>query len=184
MAVDAEEQRKLDDLIAFVARKGEISEASARRLVTQIFFKSKPRDRYLHTEIGEVTLGIMLLDNPEMYGWLMRGEPYEFLPGKDQKGRFGWIVRVPVPLAPVVIQCWDHFVRATYDRSRCLEAVNAGNVGNAKPEISDRRQYWLQAKLQEADARLEMTREVWDRERRKYWPMAMAIVNNRAREIG
>ncbi|MBN6742860.1 hypothetical protein JKG47_20655 [Acidithiobacillus sp. MC6.1] len=179
MAVEAEEQRKVDDLVAFVARKGEISEASARRLVTQVFFKQEPRDRYLRTEIGEVTLGIMLLECPEQYGWMMRGEPYEFLPANDPKGRFCWIVRVPVPLAPEVIKCWDHYVRATYDRLRCVEMVNAGNT---EPGISDRRKYWLQAKLQEADARLEMTREAWDRERRKHWPMV--VLNNGARGEG
>ncbi|MBU2768794.1 MAG: hypothetical protein ACYCY2_03455 [Acidithiobacillus ferriphilus] len=56
--VGAEEQAKLDSIVLRLAERGRVSEASARRLVQDLFLREEITDRYVRIEVGYVALGL------------------------------------------------------------------------------------------------------------------------------
>jgi hypothetical protein len=56
--VDAKEQAKLDSIVLRLAERGRVSEASARRLVQDLFLREAITDRYVRIEMGFVALGL------------------------------------------------------------------------------------------------------------------------------
>jgi len=56
--MNAEEQSRLDSIVRQLACRGCVSEASARRLVNDLFLREEIADRYVRTEVGYVALGL------------------------------------------------------------------------------------------------------------------------------
>ena len=204
--MDADDQRKMDSIAERLAENGGISRASARRLLRQVFFQEDINDRYVRTEAGFVALGltvfvpekVVIPDRlPDFYRNLDRFPPdqprptpptpenrerleaasrrmeFHVAPVADRPNHYRWMVSVAKDEAPEILQIWDRYVRSEYaaNMARMWDSDEEGRERSSSDIQRDRHRVEL------AEAEVEREKQVWNRERRKYWPFRVVVDN-------
>ncbi len=204
--MDADDRKKMDSIAERLAENGGISRASAHRLLQQVFFQEDINDRYVRTEAGFVALGLTVFlpkkviipdQLPDFYRNLDRFPPdqprptpptpenreileaasrrmkFHTAPVTGKPKHYRWVVSVAEDEAPEILRLWDRYVRSEYAAhvARLQDTDEEGRERLSSDRYGDRHRVEL------AEAEAEREKQVWDRERRKYWPFRVVVDN-------
>ena len=233
--ISEREQFLLDWLVVRLADRGGVCEATARRLVNDLFLREEMVDHYLRTEVGYVTLGISTFRPPplrtlqETVSWIKQqnerspgnqprmripteeevkrqneiGREMRFaslsIPGKQDHYR--WLVTISEEESPEILKVWDRYCGnvSTLDRyHRMLEEGEPDPLQGGNPlqgcnpnrnteaeedeeEERPREKPWpkeaVRNFVREAKANMMKEKQVWNMERRRYWPCRLVVDN-------
>ena len=218
---DADDQAKLDSIVLRLASRGCISEASARRLVNDLFLREEAGDRYVRTEIGYVALGLSTfhLDPPpsiqeriEVTRRIVEQSPdnqpkpkipteeelrrndamwremrFISLPIPSMRNHYRWMATILEEEAPEILRIWNQYCGhvSMLESWQQILAEEPDPYRSAEKEGEEEEtpgvKPWPKESVRDfiRDARVKaiQSRRVWNRERRKYWPVRLVVDN-------
>ena len=225
--VDVEEQSRLeacrldasrlDSIVRRLACRGCVSEASARRLVNDLFLREEITDRYVHIEVGYVALGLStfrlgppiaiqetinrrreiveqspdnqpkprILTEEELQRLNDERREMRFLsmPVPGRPDHYRWLATILEEEAPEILRVWSRYYchAASLARYREMLEEEPDPYRSAEEEEALKGKPWPKESVREfvrsARANMVQAKRVWNRERRKYWPVRLVVDN-------
>ncbi|MEB8536950.1 hypothetical protein [Acidithiobacillus ferriphilus] len=222
--MDVEEQSRLeasrlDSIVRRLACRGCVSEASARRLVNDLFLREEITDRYVRIEVGYVALGLStfqlgppiaihetinrrreiieqspdnqpkprILTEEELQRLNDERREMRFLsmPVPGRPDHYRWLATILEEEAPEILRVWNRYCchAASLERYREMleEEPDPYRSAEEEAEEASKGKPWPKESVREfvrsARANMVQAKRVWNRERRKYWPVRLVVDN-------
>ena len=222
--VDVEEQSRLDasrldSIVRRLACRGCVSEASARRLVNDLFLREEITDRYVRIEVGYVALGLStfqlgppiaihetinrrreiieqspdnqpkprILTEEELQRLNDERREMRFLsmPVPGRPDHYRWLATILEEEAPEILRVWSryycHAASLARYREMLEEEPDPYRSAEEEAEEASKGKPWPKESVREfvrsARANMVQAKRVWNRERRKYWPVRLVVDN-------
>ena len=200
-----------------LACRGGISEASARRLVNDLFLREEIADHYVRTEVGYVALGLSTFQPgppiviQETISWVREigkqspdHQPKPVIPTEEElrrlnEGRremrflsmpvpgrpdhYRWLATIIEDESPEILRVWNRYCCSVSSLARYQQMLEEepDPYRSTEEEEELKGKSWPKESIRKfiRDTKADMvnTKRVWNRERRKYWPVRL-VVNN------
>ena len=210
---------RLDSIVRRLACRGCVSEASARRLVNDLFLREEITDRYVHIEVGYVALGLSTFQlgppiaiqetinrRREIVEQSPDNQPKPRIPTEEELQRlndarremrflsmpvpgrpdhYRWLATIIEEEAPEILRVWNRYYCHASSLARHLEMLEEEpdpyRSAEEEAEEESKGKPWpkesVRGFVRSAKAEMIKAKWVWNRERRKYWPVRLVVDN-------
>ena len=209
----------LDAVVRQLACRGCVSEASARRLVNDLFLREEITDHYVRIEVGYVALGLStfrlgppiaihetinrrreiieqspdnqpkprILTEEELQRLNDERREMRFLsmPVPGRPDHYRWLATILEEEAPEILRVWNRYYSHAASLARYREMLEEEpdpyRSEEEEAEEALKGKPWPKESVREfvrsARANMVQAKRVWNRERRKYWPVRLVVDN-------
>ena len=210
---------RLDSIVWRLACRGCVSEASARRLVNDLFLREEITDRYVRIEVGYVALGLSTFQlgppiaiqetinrRREIVEQSPDNQPKPRIPTEEELQRlndarremrflsmpvpgrpdhYRWLATIIEEEAPEILRVWNRYYCHASSLARHLEMLEEEpdpyRSAEEEAEEESKGKPWpkesVRGFVRSAKAEMIKAKWVWNRERRKYWPVRLVVDN-------